>query len=225
MSSLEVATDAVARHPLALQGCEGPEGLSVTEGGDEVWVACTESDALVVLSGLGASAGTVRAVLPLPRGSAPYGIALSRDQRRALVTLSRSAGIAVVDVPGRRVTDVLQPVPGTPLGIAWTEDGRSAWVTAMRRLFDFAFMTRVDVSGPKPVIGTIIRNFPAGPLRSGSLRDPIASRNVAEGGYLTFRGQLAQVPSVSGRDEIWIPTQYGDVPIRATTGASFSGRR
>jgi hypothetical protein len=31
--------------------------------------------------------------------------------------------------------------------------------------------------------------------------------------FLTFRGHLAQVPSVTGRNEMWLPTQYNNIHV------------
>ena len=72
------------------------------------------------------------------------------------------------------------------------------------------FLTRVDMSGPSPTIATELAVLPAAPLRSGSLRDPDPAKNVAEGGYLNFRGHLAQLPGVLGGGRVWVPTQYGN---------------
>lgn len=205
VSRMETASDAVARFPLP--GCRAPEGLAVREDGDEVWVACRESDRVLALG----RTGSVLASVDLPWGSGPYGVALSPDQRTALVTLSRLPGVAVLDVTGRRVSVILEHLESTPLGVAFTEDGQSAWVTHLRRFADMTFLTRIDLSGASPVVAAQIPLLPAAPLRSGSLRDPDPAKNVAEGGYLTFRGHLAQVPSVTGRREMWIPTQYTNV--------------
>ena len=209
VSRLETATDTVTRYPLV--GCTMPEGLAVREDGAEVIVACRESDRLIVLTGLGPSAGTPLANIELPLGSGPLGIALAPDQRHAAVTLSRLPGAALIDVPARSVAAIFDHLESTPIGVAWTEDGLSAWITHLRRYADMTFLTRMDISGPTPTIGTELTILPAGPLRSGSLTDPDPAKNVAEGGYLTFRGALAQVPSITGRNELWIPTQYTDV--------------
>src|SRR5204863_322258 len=135
-------------------------------------------DRLIVLSGLAPTAGSVLATIDLPGGGGPHGIALAPDQRLAVVTLSRLPGVAVVDVPARRVIAVLDRVETTPIGVAFTEDGQSAWITHLRRYADMTFLTRVDLSGPSPAIASQIIVLPAAPLRSGSLTDPDPAKNV-----------------------------------------------
>ena len=96
---------------------------SVTEDGAEVWVACHASDRVYVLSGV----GRLGARPDRPSvGSGPYGVALSRDQSKALVTLIRGAQVAVIDRATRAVTAPARHLP----------HARSAWRgsrTASRR--------------------------------------------------------------------------------------------
>lgn len=202
----EVVTEFLLPDP-ATQ--DSPRGLSLLEDGSEVWVACHDSDRIYVLAG---DDGSVEARIDLPWGSGPYSIALSRDGEKALATLHRSAALAAIDVRQRRVIRILEPLYFSPLGVAWMEDGMSAWVT---HLFADAnpffhgnpFLTRVDFSGSEPRVAARIIIKPANPKQSSPLAAP---QNVAEGGYLNFRGHLAQIPSASGRKELWLPTQYSN---------------
>src|SRR5436190_9838474 len=205
VSRLDTATDAVVEFPLPQPGGtpirHAPSGVAVTEDGAEVWVACHDSDRVYVLRG---SDGAVLARLDLPWGSGPYGVALSRDQSRALVTLLRGSRIAVVDRGARQLTALLDTFR-SPLGIAFMEDGVSAWVTHRHVLDRLPRVSRIDLSAPGPRVTTQERTDGAGPQDNAGLHDPIPAHNVAEGGYLNFRGQLAQRP---GTTRVWVPTQY-----------------
>ncbi|HEX4825081.1 MAG TPA: hypothetical protein VFV19_12305 [Candidatus Polarisedimenticolaceae bacterium] len=207
ISRIDTATDAVVEFPLPQPPVgppvrHAPHGLSVAEDGSEVWVACHDSDRVYVLSG----AGAVLARIDLPWGSGPYGVALSRDQSKALVTLLRGAQVAVIDRATRTVTARLDTFR-TPLGIAWLEDGVSAWVTHLHVMDRLPRVSRIDVSGGTPRVTTEERTDGAGPQDNASLHDPIPAHNVAEGGYLNFRGGLAQRP---GTTRVWVATQYSN---------------
>lgn len=184
---------------------DAPRGLSVKEDGSEVWVACHDSDRVYVLQG---ADGSVLAQIDLPWGSGPFSIALSRDQSRALVTLHRSASLAVLDVATRKLAHLLKPVYWSPMGIAWTQDGSTAIVTHLYAEGEHPYLTRVDVSGAEPKVRTRITIFATDPRNSTALAAPY---NIAEGGYLTTRGHPAQIPSATGRNEVWLPTQYNNI--------------
>src|SRR5262245_14565261 len=205
VSRIDTSTDAVVEFPLPQPAGpperHNPTGLSVMEDGSEVWVACHDSDRIYVLRG---SDGAVLARIDLPWGTGPYGVALSRDQSQALVTLLRGSRVAVVDRPSRRVVATLDTFR-SPFGIAWLEDGVSAWITHRHVLDRLPRVSRVEVSPPGPRVTTVERTDGAGPQDNAALHDADPSHNVAEGGYLNFRGQLAQRP---GTTRVWVPTQY-----------------
>lgn len=189
---------------------DSPRGLSVLEDGSEVWVACHDTDRVYVLDG---ASGAVKATVALPWGSGPYSIALSRPdaasgkQKWALVTLHRSNKLAIIDTATRAVIP-LGDVFVSPHGIVWTEDGTSAWVSHLLVTDEHAQLTRVDVSGPAPKVATRVTAFAATPQNNPQLTNPDAAKNVAEGGYLNFRGHPAQIPSSTGLQQVWLPTQY-----------------
>jgi hypothetical protein len=206
VSRIDTTNDAVLEIPLPNPGTsDRPRGLSVTEDGSEVWVACHDSDRVVILDG---SNGAMLDQIDLPWGSGPHSAAISRDQSTALVTLHRAAGVAVIDVVTRSVTHILEPTYWSPAGIAWTEDGESAWVTHLFAPGEHPLISRIDFSGPDPELATSIQVFATGPRQSSALTAPF---NIAEGGYLTTRGHLAQIPSATGRQEVWLPTQYNAI--------------
>lgn len=208
VSRIDTATDAVVE--LALPQPPGgpsirhaPKGLSVTEDGSEVWVACHDSDRIYVLAG---ADGSVLSRIDLPWGSGPYGIAVSRDQSRVAVTLVRGSQVAIIDRATRAVTARLDTFR-SPLGIAWLEDGVSAWITHRHVLDRLPRVSRLDVSGGTPRVTTQERTDGTGPQDNASLHDADPTHNVAEGGYLNFRGSLAQRP---GTTRVWVPTQYSN---------------
>jgi len=206
VSRIDTSTDAVVEYPLP-QPAGGPairhnpRGLSVMESGAEVWVACHDSDRVYVLRG---TDGAVLARIDLAWGSGPYGVALSRDQTRVLVTLLRSDRVAVIDRAARQLVSLLDTFR-SPIGIAWMEDGVSAWITHRHVLDRLPRVSRVDVSAPGPRVTTQERTDGAGPQDNASLHDADPNHNVAEGGYLNYRGQLAQRPMTT---RVWVPTQY-----------------
>lgn len=211
VTRVATATETVIEFPLPQPAGGPPEkhkprGLSVKEDGSEVWVACHDSDRVYVLRG---SDGVVLSRIDLPWGSGPYSVALSRDQSRALVTCLRSSKLAVIDVATRQVTSLLDCFR-SPLGIAWLEDGVSAWITHLHVNDRLTRVSRLDVSGGTPRVTTQERTDGTGPQDSAALNDANPAHNIAEGGYLNFRGHLAQVPGVPGGGRVWVPTQYGN---------------
>src|SRR5258705_1658164 len=157
VSRLDTTTDAVVEIPLPQPAGplvrHNPLGLSVTEDGAEVWVACHDSDRVYVLRG---SDGAVLARIGLPCGSGPHSVALSRDQTRALVTLLRAGRIAVIDRATRQVVASLESFR-SPLGIAFMEDGTSAWITHRHVLDRLPRVSRIDLSPPGPRLTTVER--------------------------------------------------------------------
>ncbi len=202
VTRIDVATDAATEIPLPdITGKHFPRGLSLKEDGTEVWVTCHDSDRVYVFD----SDGAVLAQIDLPWGSGPFSVALSPNQQAALVTLHRGEALAVLDVPSRRLTHLLKHVFWAPMGIAWAEGGNAAWITHIFSPGEHPLQTRVDFSGTAPHVSTAMRILPADPRHAAGLAAPY---NVPEGGYLNIRGHPAQIPSASGRNELWLPTQY-----------------
>jgi DNA-binding beta-propeller fold protein YncE len=204
VSRLDAAAGTLVEFALG-DGPHSPRGISLREDGSEVWVACHDGDHLHVLAG---ADGAEVARIELPWGSGPHSVALSRDGARALATLHRAAALAVVDAAARKVARLLAPVHWSPAGIAWTEDGLSAWVTHLFAPGEHPLLTRVDFAGAEPEVKTSMQLFAADPRASSRLAAPY---DIAEGGYLTTRGHPAQIPSASGRRELWLPIQYNNI--------------
>lgn len=202
VTRIDTSTDTATEFPLpAMPGRHVPRGVSVREDGSQVWVTCHDSDRVFVLDATGA----VLAQIDLPWGSGPFSVALSPNQQTALVTLHRGEALAVLDVPSRRLTHLLKHAFWAPMGIAWAESGNAAWVTHIFSPGEHPLQTRVDFSRAEPHVSTAMRILPADPRHAAGLAAPY---NVAEGGYLNIRGHPAQIPGASGRNELWLPTQY-----------------
>jgi YVTN family beta-propeller protein len=65
--------------------------------------------------------------IPLPRGSAPVGVAVSPDGRLVYVANGRADSVSVIDVRARAVAASI-PVGRRPWGVALTRDGRRLYV-------------------------------------------------------------------------------------------------
>ncbi len=169
VSRLDTATDAVVELPLPQAAGppvrHNPTGLSVMENGAEVWVACHDSDRVYVLRG---TDGTVLARIDLPWGSGPRSVALSRDQTRVLVTLLRAGRVAVIDRATRQIVSSLETFR-SPLGVAFMEDGVSAWITHRHVLDRLPRVSRVDLAPPGPRVTTQERTDGAGPPPRGGI--------------------------------------------------------
>ena len=85
--------------------------------------------------------------LDLPRGSAPYGVALTPDGETLLVTLERTHQLAFVDPRTLKVEDII-PVPRTPRGIAVTRAGDYAYLSHFITFepSNSSLVTEVDLS-------------------------------------------------------------------------------
>lgn len=211
ISRLNTLTEEVWEIPLSdPEQKDAPRGISLREDGSEVWVACHDSDRVLVID---ANDGNIRAQIELPWGSGPYSIALSPDQGHALVTLHRGAALAVLSTADRAVTHILEPVYWSPMGIAWTRDGASAWVTHLFAPGEHPLLTRVDFSSETPRVSTSVQIFAADPRDSTRLSAPY---NLAEGGYLTMRGHPAHKPG-EGLQDLWLPMQYNNITEQVYT--------
>ena len=139
-----------------------PRRMAITPDGKELWVT-NELDASVsivstatheVLATLGFQVKGARA-----EDITPVGIAMTRDGRRAFVTLGRANHVAFVDVPARRVTDLVLV-------------GKRAWNVALdkaeKRLWVVNGMsddvTVVDIAAAKAVKSIPVGRVPYGVL-------------------------------------------------------------
>jgi YVTN family beta-propeller protein len=166
---LVVGTEAWAlRQTLAYAGKDGASmhGLAFAADGRSAWIT-TGNGWLCELRRTGeAWAWGRRIALPGPdQGSAyPCGVALHPDGRTALVALSRSNALAVVDLAEGRVVAQI-PVGVAPYGVTLAPDGRTAFVSnwggaqpaaGARTLDSAGTPVQVDAQG-LPVGGTLSR--------------------------------------------------------------------
>ncbi len=186
----------------------GMNGLSVLENGAEVWATAHDTDRVHVLDG---ATGEPLATIQLPWGCGPYGIALSPPidgrQAWALVSCMRAEALIAIDTASREQIR-LAPVFRSPFGIAWT-DARTAWVTHLYPDSLQPHITGLSFDGAAPRIRSHLWFAAATPRDPRALEDPIAERNVAEGGYVNLRGHPARFPGE--KHQLWLPTQYHNV--------------
>ena len=209
VSRIDTATGAATSIPLpTVTGRHSPRGVSISEDGAHVWVANHDSDMIYVLDG---SDGSILRSIQMPWGSGPVSVALSPpaedgSQPWVLVTLHRAAELIAIDTITYE-TNSLGTVFKAPYAIAWTDDG-DAWVTHLYPDDEHSRISRVEVRGGEPRVGSQITFFAATPRDSGRLTNDVASRNIAEGGYVNLRGHIAQLPVGAGPRHLWIPAQY-----------------
>lgn len=200
-------------------GGDNLKGLSVMENGSEVWATAHDTDKVFVLDG---ASGALKAALQLPWGCGPYGIALSPPvdgrQAWALVSCIRAESLIAINT-GSRDQIRLAPVFRSPFGIAWTGN-QEAWVTHLYPDDEHPHLTGVSFGEGGPKVSSHLWFFAASPRDPGKLSDAVTERNVAEGGYLNFRGHPARFPG--DRNQLWIPSQYHNMhPDRYTPDSTI----
>lgn len=100
----------------------GPEGIAVTPDGSEVWVGSNETGAVTVIS-----TATGQVVHTFSGATFPYRLAVSPDAATVAIVDGKGAQLLLVD-RAARITRNSVPVDD-PRGVAFTPDGRTAWVT------------------------------------------------------------------------------------------------
>lgn len=137
-----------------------PRRMAFTPDGKELWVS-NELDASVSIIDTGTQAvtGTVKFEVKGARSEdiTPVGIQISRDGRRAYVALGRANHVAFIDVPQRKVTNLV--LVGKR---AWnvTLDKAEARLYVVNGLSDD--VTVVDVAAAKPLKSIPVGRVPYG---------------------------------------------------------------
>lgn len=228
----EVAT---GRGPRTL--AEGPNGA--------LWVAC-EGDATVrIHDGI---SGALMATLPLPPGSAPYGVVFRPDGGAGYVSLRARGEVAELDPVARAV--VTQRVVGPePKGLAVTADSQQLLVT--RFLSGAVGEVRRLTTTPLALVGTTSLAVDPGPDTENSGRGvpnylssitvspdgvrawvPSKKDNVQRGVYrdgqpLTFestvRTALSQVELATGQEDLAARVDFNDRDMAFATAFSPLG--
>jgi 6-phosphogluconolactonase (cycloisomerase 2 family) len=179
---------------------QNPRGLDVAADGSEVWVACHDSGRVYVLSG---ATGAVLAEHVLHPGSGPVSVALSPSGALAVVTLHRSAEVAVFDTATRRQVGTIHGLFRRPMGIVFASVADEAWLSHTMPDGEDSHVTALDLSpGAMNVRQRVVLKSvnPKEPNQIPSDPDP-----VPEGGYIVMRAHIAQVP---GTNHLWLPVQY-----------------
>ena len=103
---------------------DNPRTLAL-DGSGNLWVA-NQNDASITV--LNAASGAIVETIPLPYGSAPYGISFNPALSKAYVTLEGSGELIELDAVSRVIQRSLNIGP-TPRGIAVTHDNATLLVT------------------------------------------------------------------------------------------------
>lgn len=137
-----------------------PRRMAITADGKELWVTCELGSSVTIVS---TADNAVLATLKFEVKGAraqditPVGIQMSRDGKRAFVALGRANHVAFVDVPARKVTDLVLV-------------GKRAWNVALdkaeKRLFVVNGLsddlTVIDVPGAKAIKTVPVGRVPYG---------------------------------------------------------------
>jgi PQQ-dependent catabolism-associated beta-propeller protein len=137
-----------------------PRRMAITADGKELWVTCELDAAVTIVSTADNSVlGTIKFEVKGMRAQdiTPVGIQMSRDGKRAFVALGRANHVAFIDVPGRKVSDLVLV-------------GKRAWNVALdkdeKRLFVVNGLsddlTIVDVPGAKAIKTVPVGRVPYG---------------------------------------------------------------
>jgi len=137
-----------------------PRRMALTPDGKELWVT-NELDASVSIINTAdhSVAGTLKFQVKGARAEdiTPVGIAMTRDGKRAFVSLGKANHVAFVDVPTRKVTDLVL-VGKRPWNV--TLDKAESRLYVVNGLSDD--VTVVDVKGAKPIKSVPVGRVPYG---------------------------------------------------------------
>jgi PQQ-dependent catabolism-associated beta-propeller protein len=137
-----------------------PRRMAITPDGKELWVT-NELDASVSIVSTAdhSVTGTIKFTVKGARAEdiSPVGITMTRDGKRAFVSLGKANHVAFIDVPGRKVTDLV--LVGKR---AWnvTLDKAEARLWVVNGMSDD--VTVVDVAGAKAIKSIPVGRVPYG---------------------------------------------------------------
>ena len=154
---IDVATAKVVKN---VKVGKRPRRMALTPDGKELWVT-NELDASVSIVSTAdhSVAATIKFEVKGVRAEdiSPVGITLSHDGKRAFVALGRANHVAFVDVPGRRVTNLVL-VGKRPWNVSLDKAEARLWV--VNGLSDD--VTVVDVAGAKALKSIPVGRVPYG---------------------------------------------------------------
>jgi PQQ-dependent catabolism-associated beta-propeller protein len=154
---IDVATAKVVKN---VKVGKRPRRMAITPDGKELWVT-NELDASVSIVSTAdhSVTGSIKFAVKGARAEdiSPVGITMTRDGKRAFVALGKANHVAFVDVPGRKVTDLV--LVGKR---AWnvTLDKAEARLWVVNGLSDD--VTVVDVAGAKAIKSIPVGRVPYG---------------------------------------------------------------
>lgn len=154
---IDVATAKVVKN---VKVGKRPRRMAITPDGKELWVT-NELDASVTIVSTAdhSVASTIKFAVKGARAEdiSPVGITMTKDGKRAFVALGKANHVAFVDVPGRKVTDLV--LVGKR---AWnvTLDKAEARLWVINGLSDD--VTVVDVTGAKAIKSIPVGRVPYG---------------------------------------------------------------
>jgi PQQ-dependent catabolism-associated beta-propeller protein len=154
---IDVATAKVVKN---VKVGKRPRRMALTPDGKELWVT-NELDASVSIVSTAdhSVAGTIKFEVKGVRAEdiSPVGITMSHDGKRAFVALGRSNHVAFIDVPGRKVTNLVL-VGKRPWNVSLDKSEARLWV--VNGLSDD--VTVVDVAGAKAIKSIPVGRVPYG---------------------------------------------------------------
>ena len=208
VSRMDTTTRQLSEFPLPDPGTKHvPLGLAVSDDGSRIWVACHDSDRVYVLN----SAGALVQRIDLPWGTGPAFVALSppvsgNQHDFAVVSGMRGGSLHVFNGTTRALIKQLDHLFKTPYAIAFSDDG-SAWISHLFADGEHTRLSRLTFNDPmNPLLDALFRVTPANPQQGSS-----TAPRPAEGGYLTPRGHMAQVPAGMDGGRLWMTTQYQNI--------------
>lgn len=154
---IDVATAKVVKN---IKVGKRPRRMALTPDGKELWVT-NELDASVSIVSTAdhSVAGTIKFEVKGVRAEdiSPVGITMSHDGKRAFVALGRANHVAFIDVPGRKVTNLVL-VGKRPWNVTLDKAEARLWV--VNGLSDD--ITVVDVAGAKALKSIPVGRVPYG---------------------------------------------------------------
>jgi PQQ-dependent catabolism-associated beta-propeller protein len=159
-SMVHVIDTATAKVVKNIKVGKRPRRIALTPDGKELWVTTElDSGVTIVSTADNSVVGTLKFEVKGARAEdiTPVGIQMSRDGKRAFVALGRANHVAFVDVPGRKVTNLV--LVGKR---AWnvTLDKAEARLYVVNGLSDD--VTVVDVAGAKALKSIPVGRVPYG---------------------------------------------------------------
>lgn len=137
-----------------------PRRMAITPDGKELWVTNELGSSVSIVSTANHSViGEVKFAVKGARAEdiSPVGITMSRDGKRAFVALGKANHVAFVDVPGRKVTDLVL-VGKRAWNVTLDKAEQRLWV--VNGLSDD--VTVIDVAGAKAVKSIPVGRVPYG---------------------------------------------------------------